>query len=424
MQASSAALDEAHQTQWDALVLGWGYMGQGQVEQALAALAPGLAGAERSGNKARCATFHENIGFQNYLGGRFAAAREHLTQALSLYEETASELRAVNALQHLCRTLVAEGELDRARQRLEQAVELEVAANERWAADGRHILGEIHVLRAEWELAVPSFELALATRRAVGDSAGIVESSVGLGLAQQHRGMWPAAAEAFDAAVAVAERIDPAPCRVLALCHRARLRLLRGERTAAAADVERALAVAESMRDTLEYALGLRTSAQLQFSGGDLVSALALANQALAHARPIDQTAEVHCLLASIQTAIGDASDARASARAALEAADRMTAPRLRVLALLALARAEALQDGLDADRTFTAALEAADAAGSPGERAEVLRSYAEYLDRCPAQAERAAAFAAEARALLDRLGAVPDGSSQPAAYKPGPGPW
>src|SRR5215469_1992314 len=81
-------------------VIATGYMGAGDVRNALSQREQTLAAALQTGDRISIAIARENLGFQFYLGGQFPPAREHLERALEIYRETASELRAVNARQH------------------------------------------------------------------------------------------------------------------------------------------------------------------------------------------------------------------------------------------------------------------------------------------------------------------------------------
>jgi DNA-binding SARP family transcriptional activator/tetratricopeptide (TPR) repeat protein len=406
MQAAASDLGqrEARVVHLDQLVLGWGYMGLGQVDQALAAYAPGLTAAEQAGEKVVTAVMHENIGFQNYLGGRFTAAHEHLERALSLYHEAASELRAVNSLQHLCRVWVAQGELDRASERLLQAVSLEVEERERWAADGHHILGQIHTLRANWEAARASLALALTIRRQVGDMCGIVESNVAIGLVEQYAGRWDAAIKAFDEAVHVADEMDPAPCRVMAYRQRGRLRLVLSH-PSAAADINAAAALAETVAETLEYAPTLLARAELGIADGDLEAALEFAQRSLRGRGTLDQLVEAHLVLAQLHSLLGRPVEASTQAASAVAQAARLASPRLLSLAYLAVARTTSTPG--DRESSLIAALEHAETAGAPLERSLVLRAYAEHLEALGADVEQSSAMQAEADGLRDQLRVV-----------------
>src|SRR5262249_8289886 len=142
-------------------VIGWGYMGKGQVDPAIEQFELAVSEAERWGDKVSLATAHETLGQQNYLGGRFTEARDHLAPSLSLYRESANELRAVFALHILCRIWIAQGDHDRANDQIRQALDLEIEGRERFAADAHQILGVIHVVRSEWEEAKTSFQKAV-----------------------------------------------------------------------------------------------------------------------------------------------------------------------------------------------------------------------------------------------------------------------
>jgi DNA-binding SARP family transcriptional activator/Tfp pilus assembly protein PilF len=387
--------------------LGWAYMGQGKVSAALEEYARALAAAERGEDKIQVAIAQENLGYQSYLGGRLPAAREHLERALAIYRHSAGELRAVNALQHLCQVWVAQGELARAREQATIAVDLEVEGQERWAADGHHILGVVHARLADWEAAAASFEQALGIRRRVGDMPGLVASLVGAGLVDQYRGDWTRAADAYRQAVAQSEHMDPGQPTVCAYRQLGRLRLLIGDRAGAAEDIERALALAESMPETIEYAPTLLAAAELRFASGDLDGALHLAERSLASAAPLDQMLEARVLLARLCLALGRQPIASVQAAEAVVQAERLGSPHLLCLAHLASGRvAAAGGDPGAAEAAFELALRHAEDARTPYERALVLRAAAEQMDARGSLRGRAAAMRAEADRTLDRLGA------------------
>lgn len=317
-------------------------MGQGLADEALAAYAVALAEAEAGEDKVVVARILETVGLQNYLAGRFDAARDALGKALAIYHESAGELRAVNALQQLCRVWVADGELDRATDQLLQAISLEAEGQERWVADGHHVLAEIYALRSQWSEARASAELALSTRLKVDDRCGLVESLTLLGFIEQQSGDWVAVARCYDEAVAVSELMDPAACRVLALRHRGRLHLRHGDIALATADLDRATAIAESIPDTLEYAPALLASAELMAARGELGEGLRLAELALERARTVEQVAEAELLLCELNLRFGDPVAAASHARGALIQAQTLAAPRLLALAELATTRSAA----------------------------------------------------------------------------------
>ena len=361
-------------------VIGWGYAGQGQLEQAIHQYELAIVEAERWGDKPSLATSSAILGQLNYLGGRFAAAREHLARSLSLYRESATELRAAFPLNMLCRLWVAEGEHVRASEQIVQALDLETKGQERVAADAHQVLGVIRVLHGEWEGAAASFEQALAIFRQAEDTASTVEATVALGFVEQCVGHWDQAAARYVAAVKISEGMDPSPQKVLALRHLGRLHLLAGDQVAAAAEIGAALALAVTMSETLEYAPTLRVMAEMYLREGKPREALAVATQSLEETRPIDQLAEAHVVLAQIHQALGDSVAAGQHAAEAVAQASRLDAPRLLSLAHLVSAQALVTEDPEQASVTFQIAIQKADEARTPHEHAAALTAYAACL--------------------------------------------
>ncbi len=394
-----SALMRAH------LVSGWGFMGQGRVSEALVHKHLAVEAAEQAGDKMQVAIAHENLALQNYLGGRFAAAHEEVERALAIFRESASELRAVHSLQHLCRVWVAEGELDHPREQVALALELEVAGQERWAADSHQILADIGMLRAEWAPAREHAEEALSVRRRVGDMAGIVESLVALGQIDEWTGQWRGALGKYEEAVVAAEQMDPGPPLVDARKHLGRLLLAMAELPRARSQIESALALAEQIPEVLDFAPAVLAAAELELQC-DPRRALALAERALTHARPVEHVLNAHLVLSEIYRVLDRRQLASDHAMLALEQATSLRAPRLLALAQLALAR-------LDADEqryrraavAFEEALAQAERAEASFERATILRDYAACLEQDPASRERAAEVRGEAEALFRQLG-------------------
>jgi DNA-binding SARP family transcriptional activator len=407
MELAAAELHAPRPSLLARAVVAFGLMGQGLVDAALDQYQLVLEAAAAGGDKVQLATTHENLGYQHYLGGRLTAAREHLGAALALYHDSASDLRAVNARQHLCRVLVAEGDLDGAAREVAEALELEIAGQERWAADAHHILGTIMTLRADWDGALSSFERAISIRRQVGDKANLVESLAARGSVHQHLASWDRAFASFTEAVSIAQTIDPAPPVVHALRHLGRFHLVRSEHTRAQVPIESALRIAEAISQTLEYSPTLLAMAQLSASRDDLAGALRYAQQSLESASTAEQLAEVHIELSHLKLADGDPDSAVASAASATTYAERFRSPRLLGLAYLAAARSRRTLDPVAAGALFEEALQFADTAGVPYERATVRDHYATHLQLLGTQLDRARDLASEAETIF-REGGFP----------------
>jgi DNA-binding SARP family transcriptional activator len=401
MELAAAGLQAPRPSLLARAVVAFGLMGQGLVDAALDQYQLVLEAAAAIGDKVQLATTHENLGYQNYLGGRLIAAREHLGAALALYHDSANDLRAVNARQHLCRVLVAEGDLDGAAREVVQALEIEIAGQERWAADAHHIMGTIKTLRADWDGALSSFERAITIRRQVGDKANLVESLAARGLVHQYLASWDLAFASFTEAVGIAQTIDPAPPVVHALRHLGRFHLVRSEHTRAQENIESAMRLAQAISQTLEYSPTLLAMAQLSASRDDLEGALRYAQQSLESACTTEQLAEVHMELAHLKLAVGDPDSAAASAASAITYAERFRSPRLLALAYLVAARSRRTMDPIAAGALFEAALQHADTARLPYERATVRRHYAAHLQLLHTQLGHARDLAGEADTIF-----------------------
>jgi tetratricopeptide (TPR) repeat protein len=399
-----AAPGGPRERQYAHFVIAWGYMGQGRVTQAIEHYELAVKEAELDGDKVDLALAYQNLGQEEYLGRRFASAREHLTLALSLFHDSASELRAASTLHSLCRVWVAEGEHERARERLLQALEQEIDSQVRWAAEAQHILGTIHTLRAEWQAAVACFEQALQGRMHAGHLPGSIEAIVALGFVDQCLGRWGQAKDRYAEAVAIAEQMDPGPHRALALRHRGRLRLRAKDWVQAESDFGDALALAEAMTETLEYAPTLLGAAELRAEVGDLDGALDLASRSLEEARPLDQIVEAHIGLARVYLARREIASARVHGNEAVSLAARLGSPRLSSLAQLIFAESLAVQDAERAREAFQLSLFEADRAQAPYERALVLQAYGGFMRSTDTELASAGSMEDEARASLQSV--------------------
>jgi DNA-binding SARP family transcriptional activator len=353
------------------LVAAWGHMGLGEVEAAIDHFEKSTSAAEQFGERVYIATSYENLGYELYLGGRFSDARTALERSLALYQDSASELRAVNALQHLCRVWVAEGELDRASEQVSIAVDLATGGRERWVADGLQILGEIQLLRAEWASARSSIARALQIRRMVGDMAGIIESLAGIGLVDCRVGQFQQGLSALQEAITVASAIDPSPPVVLAHRSLGQFYMLLGQWPAAEAEVGLAFRMAQSMRESLEYAPAALASSVLWTCRGEPARAREFAEIALTVAKPVAVVCETHSVLARIQVLLGDGMGAQRHALQAILYAEQLQSPVLVYRAYLAAAGA-----GLRPEKHTQAAVDAATAAGLSTELQALQRMF------------------------------------------------
>lgn len=391
-------------------VIATGYMGLGEVATGLAEQERRLGAAQQTGDRIAVAIALENLGLQNYLGGRFETARAHLEEALAIYRETASDLRAVNARQHLCRVWVAEGELERALEQTQLAVELEEAGQERWAADGHQILGTIHGLRAEWSAARSNFEAGLRIRDRSGDTPGLVESMVALGSVAEYVGDWQQSAQRYHEALDLAQRIDAGPTLAQAQRSLAGLLMRRGDHTGARTLLESALQLVKTISDTLEFGPTLLGLADWHASDQDFESALRLAEQSLNTPGTLEHALAANVSLATIHRRLGNHQLAMRQAEAGLVAARQLASPQWMSRAYLAVAEAS-VETNLSGQEPegFRLAIEWATKARVPYLRATSLSAYAAYrAERVGSESPAVSAMQNEASDILRNLRRAP----------------
>jgi DNA-binding SARP family transcriptional activator len=378
------AMDEPRSLMLALGVIATGHMGLGEVRAGLDEQHRRLTAAEQTGDKIFLAVALENLGFQLYLGGFFSEASHELDHALSIYRDAASDLRAVNARQHLCRVMVGEGQLASALEDTSLALSLELAGQERWAADGHQILGSIHLLQSNWREARSNLEAGLNIRQRVGDLPGMVESAVSLGRVDEFVGNWSEANRRYSQALEWARRMDAGPGLLQALRHLAYLRMLQGDELCAQELLDQASAISNSIPDTLEYGPTLRVSAEWHLRHGDFEAALSLARHALAAPAQLEDTLAASLLLAHLEAAVARPEPATAYAREALRIAEQLESPHWRSWAHLAVAVAAASSgsSAQDVQTEFEAALACATEAETPLAQLTALRAYADYLEK------------------------------------------
>jgi DNA-binding SARP family transcriptional activator len=383
-------------------LMGWCYMGSGQVEAAIQHYEQSVAEAELWGEKVNLAVSYETLGYEEYLGGRFADAREHIAHALTLYRESASEQLGQWSLHVLCRIWLDEGEYSRAVQQIAQALQVEIEGHEPFVHDAYLLLGMAQAARCDWAEAAANLHRAVEISVSSADQLTLILALTCLGSVEQFSGRWSDAAAHYQAAVKLARAIDPSPFRVLALRHSGHLRLLAGETSWAADELGEALSLAANMSETLEYAPTLRAKAEFHLLLGELTDATSLARQSLEHARPVAQRVEALILLARVLLEAEDGVAADGYAREAVALAESLKSPRLLALAHLALARA--MPPDRLANEAFKRALECADGADAPYERAIVRLAYSKHLTEAGSAPGQARVLAEEAAALLRQL--------------------
>jgi tetratricopeptide (TPR) repeat protein len=386
-------------------------MGLHDVDRAMEHLEQSYRGAELSDIRLSQAVIHENAGIIHHRAGQLEAAVARLRQALDLYRETASDLRAVNALQALGRTLLAQGDVQEAVLYGELALSHAIEGRDRWAAECYDHLGTIAVLRAEWANATTSFERALAIHEPVGDLADLADSLTGLGTIAELRGEWPQAERFYRRAVAVADQMDPAPEQIGPRRQMARILLRRGNLPVVGEHLERALTLCESMVPTVEYGLTLLVVAERQLREQQPAEALATLERSLAQGLPVDVQIEAHGLSVEACVLLGDPGRAPPHAADAMRLAQRLSTPRQLGLAHLAAARlAEVDGDRQRAGQAFEAAIRVLEEAQVPYDLALALRSHGRML--MTSDRDRAQILLDLARTSFQRIGAVPDAAA------------
>jgi tetratricopeptide (TPR) repeat protein len=386
MLAWAAPFDEPRPLDAAQTATGIAFMGLGDLDRALEHFELSRAAAERAGDKIQLAIAHENLGLAQFRSGRFPLAHGHLDRALEAYGDTAAwqsgvgpGSRAVNTLQALARVLLAEGNVNAARGRAENAFRLATQANDRWAAECHHVLASIHALKAEWELAEARFHQALEIRDRVGHAAGIVETLLALGVLHERRGEPARARDAYVRATEVAARMDPSLPVVAASRHLGRLLVQMGDVTAGGAFIGRAAALAARMERSLEYSPTLLAVAELNSARGDLLAALEYAARAVDIGGPAEFVVEARAALIDLLLALGRVEPCTAHVREALDVAERLATPHARGLALLAAGRVASADGDRDAARRyFDLAVDNFQAAREPGAIARARSAVAE----------------------------------------------
>jgi tetratricopeptide (TPR) repeat protein len=336
-----------------------------------------------------------------------------LRRALDQYRETASDLRAVNALQALGRSLLALGDVQEASHYGELALAHALEGRDRWAAECYDHLGTVAILRAEWATATTSFERALAIHEPVGDLADMADSLTGLGTVAELKGEWPQAERFYRRAIAVADQMDPSPEQIGPRRQMARVLLRRGNRPAVTEHLDRALALAESMLPIVEHGLTLLVVAEHQLRDQQPDAALATLDRVFGQGLPVDVQVEAHGLTVEAGLLSGDLDRARQHAAEALRLARRLGTPRQLGLAHLAAGRlADAEGDRSRATAAFESAVRVLEEAQFPYDLAIALRGQGRMLMKNPSDWARAQIVLDLARSTFQRLGAGPDAAA------------
>jgi DNA-binding SARP family transcriptional activator len=339
MLTDATELDLAHPLNWAHTALVMGNDGAGFVQTAVQHARLAIEAAQRSGDRVHVAVGHENLGLVYVRGAYFPEARTELRRALTLFRESANDLRAINTLQAIGRVALAEGDIAQAQQFADTASALVMDAQSRWAAQCEELAGGACAMRAEWQQAEVHFSHALELRESARHAAGAIEALVSLAALETDRGTDWQAEKYLVRAVDIARRMDPCPQRIAAWRELGRLHLRRGEMAAASTHIQAAMELAERLPQSVEYAPTLAALAELQLGTQCSELALATAERAM-HARmSVANAISLHALLADILLDAGRAEHAGQHANLALELAERTGAPHLLERCRLALAR-------------------------------------------------------------------------------------
>jgi class 3 adenylate cyclase/tetratricopeptide (TPR) repeat protein len=295
MLAAAERLGWSETFYWSHAAIAIAAMSQGDFALAERHYRLAVAATERVGDRAQQAVYFENLGVLHYRAGHFEAAVPLLEQAIALYRDTASDLRAVYGFRTLGWVKLAQGDLAGATEQVGLGLAVATEAQDRWAADCYGLLGGIQTLSGELDQAASAFEQALAMHERIGWAAATVDSLLGLGLIEERRGRPVEAASSYRRAVEVAEAMDPCPEQVAAKRHLGRLLVRQGQADLAAPLLQSALTLVESMRPSVEYGPTLLALAELANPG----QRLDYVEQSLAAGGTAEHLVEAHLAAAA-----------------------------------------------------------------------------------------------------------------------------
>lgn len=382
-------------------------MGLNQVDVALEHFERAVVEARRAQAQVLEAVYYENAGMALHRAGRFDQAASFLQRALELYGPTAGDVRAINAVQTLARVMLARGEVEEARRRVELALTHATEGGDRWAAECHELLGRIFLLGGAWSSAVLSFERALAVYERTGDPTDTADCLVGLGLASELQGGWQHAEQLYRRAMVIADQADQCPEQIGPRRQLGLLLARRGQREAAVPYLEQARALAEAMLPTIEYAPTLLALVEYRALATGRVDP-ADVDELLAEPWQAAGLVEAHAVAVCASLGAGDLRAAQHHAAAAHELSTRLGAPRLLGLAHLAAARvATASGQTAEATQNLEAAIRLLEDLGTPYDLAVTMQEYAGLLMRGQDVA-RGRALREAARLHFSRLGAMP----------------
>lgn len=183
---------------------------RGSDEDGAAALHEASTLAERGGERSSAAIAHRELGYINFLRGRYGQAQAWLRTAAELAGEGGSALAWVEIVTGAVHTDLAEYAM--ATDILERGVDRAGSADDRrGAAYGSAFLGRLHLLRGDLHAARRCLEQALATARAEAWAAFVPWPESLLADVDVRAGNLDRAEEAFQRALALGEQLGD-PC--------------------------------------------------------------------------------------------------------------------------------------------------------------------------------------------------------------------
>jgi tetratricopeptide (TPR) repeat protein len=149
---------------------------EGRIEEAVKYFTRALAEAERERDRATVGRCSNNLGIIASLRGDYGRAVGWFTMALAAFQQAGLRAGVAETLHNLALTYRDQGDLEKALETAHRAVaEASEAGDLRLLALTQGGRAEIRLLAGEAELARREIELALATRRQVGDVVGEAE---------------------------------------------------------------------------------------------------------------------------------------------------------------------------------------------------------------------------------------------------------
>jgi predicted ATPase/class 3 adenylate cyclase len=188
------------------------WLRRGVLESGHRAIAEALARpSAQIRNLLRCKALFA-AGWLDYYMGRYASARRHLEEDLSIAKEIADEAMVAMVLQPLGMASLGQGDLPKARQYLEEALVLaREQGDKRQIAAALNALAQLTRLQGELERAEPLYENVLAFMRELGDRESIAFALLNLTMVSIGRRNADRAQRSLREASAIADEIGSMP---------------------------------------------------------------------------------------------------------------------------------------------------------------------------------------------------------------------